>query len=149
MLSYDAEQNKDKKSFKGPGVLICSIDNMPTQLPREATDFFGDLLYPHVEDIIKSRADKPFDEKEIEKVGPIVAGSVITTNGKLAPNFEYIAELREKNKPKIVGDFSSEKKALVLGAGYVSAPVIEYLTRDSSLGVTVAAALKVGIDFIR
>ena len=32
---YDADQNKDKKSFKGPGVLICSIDNMPTQLPTE------------------------------------------------------------------------------------------------------------------
>merc|ERR1719489_331066 len=143
---YDAEQNKDKKSFNGPGVLICSIDNMPTQLPREATDFFGDLLYPHVEDIIKSRADKPFDEKEIEKVGPIVAGAVITTNGKLAPNFEYISDLREKNKPKIVGDFSSERKALVLGAGYVSAPVIEYLTRDSGLGVTVAAALKSEAD---
>ncbi len=42
-----------------------------------------------------------------------------------------------------MGDFSSGKKALVLGAGYVSAPVIEYLTRDPELGVTVAAAIKV------
>ena len=33
---------------------------------------------------------------------------------------------------KLVGDFSSGKKALVLGAGYVSAPVIEYLTRDNN-----------------
>ena len=33
---YDADRNKDKKTFKGPGVLICSIDNMPTQLPRLA-----------------------------------------------------------------------------------------------------------------
>ena len=31
---YDADQNKDKVTFKGDGVLICSIDNMPTQLPR-------------------------------------------------------------------------------------------------------------------
>ena len=116
---------------------------MPTQLPREATDFFGDLLYPHVENIIKSDAKKQFDQKEMDKIGPIVAGSVITTNGKLAPNFEYIAQLREQNAPKIGGDFSSEKKALVLGAGYVSAPVIEYLTRDSGLGITVASALKV------
>lgn len=44
---------------------------------------------------------------------------------------------------KVCGDFSSSKKALVLGAGYVSAPVIEYLTRDSDLGITVASALKV------
>ena len=29
---------------------------MPTQLPREATDFFGDLLLPHVMNILKSDA---------------------------------------------------------------------------------------------
>ena len=46
----------------------------------------------------------------------------------------------------MVGDFSSDKKALILGAGYVSAPVIEYLTRDKDLGVTVASALKVKIN---
>jgi len=145
---YDAEQNKDKVTFKGDGVLICSIDNMPTQLPREATDYFGDLLLPHVENIIKNNAKKPFDDKEKEKIGPIVAGAVITTNGKLAPNFEYIAKLREEKSVKISGDFSSDKKALVLGAGYVSAPVIEYLTRDKDLGVTVAAAIKSEADAV-
>ncbi|XP_069956337.1 alpha-aminoadipic semialdehyde synthase, mitochondrial-like [Cherax quadricarinatus] len=45
---YNANQNKDTNSFKGPGVLVCSIDNMPTQLPREATDLFGSLLLPHM-----------------------------------------------------------------------------------------------------
>ena len=30
----------------------------------------------------------------------------------------------------------------MLGAGYVSGPVVDYLTRDESIGVTVAAALK-------
>ena len=37
-------------------------------------------------------------------------------------------------------------RVLVLGAGYVSAPVVEYLTRDTGLGVTVAAALKSGLE---
>ena len=27
-------------------------------------------------------------------MGPIVAGAVITSNGKLTPNFEYIADIR-------------------------------------------------------
>ena len=71
---YDSEQNKDKKTFKGPGVLICSIDNMPTQLPREATDFFGDLLFPHVHNILKSDATQPFEDHEIEKMGQVVSG---------------------------------------------------------------------------
>ena len=29
-----------------------------------------------------------------EKMGPIVSGAVITSNGKLTPGFEYIAKLR-------------------------------------------------------
>merc|ERR1719309_1497674 len=89
-------KTRTKKSFKGPGVLICSIDNMPTQLPREATDFFGDLLFPHVMDILRSDASKSFEENK-EKMGSIVSGSVITSNGKLTPDFEYIAKLREQN----------------------------------------------------
>ena len=40
---------------------------------------------------------------------------------------------REENK-QVFGDFSSKKKALILGAGYVSAPVVEYLTRDPDVG---------------
>ncbi len=38
--------------FSGDGVLTCSIDNMPTQLPREATDFFGDQLAPFVPELV-------------------------------------------------------------------------------------------------
>lgn len=49
-------------SFKGDGVLICSIDNMPTQLPTESTDFFGNLMMPYALDILNSDATKPLDE---------------------------------------------------------------------------------------
>lgn len=39
-------------SFNGDGVLICSIDNMPTQIPTEATHYFGNLLLPYVPDFV-------------------------------------------------------------------------------------------------
>ncbi len=32
---------------------------------------------------------------------------------------------------------SSSKNVLILGAGYVSEPVVEYLTRDPTISVTV------------
>ncbi len=47
-------------------MLICSIDNMPTQLPMEATDFFGELLMPHVEEILRSDATKV--RKSVQKM---------------------------------------------------------------------------------
>lgn len=92
---YDADHNKDMKSFKGPGVLVCSIDNMPTQLPKESTDFFGDLLYPYALDIIQSEAKKPLEEHNFT---PAVHAAIIASNGKLTPNFQYIQELRQLNQ---------------------------------------------------
>lgn len=91
---YDADRNKDTKSFKGPGVLVCSIDNMPTQLPKESTDFFGNLLYPYALDIIQSDAKAPLEEHNFS---PAVHDAIIASNGRLTPNFEYIQELRLLN----------------------------------------------------
>lgn len=33
---------------------MCSIDNLPAQLPIEATEYFGDMLYPYVEEMVSS-----------------------------------------------------------------------------------------------
>ncbi|UYV78985.1 AASS [Cordylochernes scorpioides] len=112
-------------SFAGPGVLVCSIDNMPTQLPREATDFFGDLLFPFVADF-----------------------AIIASNGQLTPNFQYIQELRKTSKECRSRQkaqslaAASKKRVLVLGAGYVAAPLVEYLSRDKSTEVVIASALQ-------
>lgn len=104
---YDADRNKDTKSFKGPGVLVCSIDNMPTQLPRESTDFFGDLLFPHLLDILQSDAKKSLDEHNFSSA---VSGAIIASNGKLTSNFEYIQELRQLN-------LKSRHKACIMDNG--------------------------------
>ena len=89
--------------------MICSIDNMPTQLPREATDFFGDLLLPHVKNILKSDAKKEFDSEERAKLGDVVSGAVITSNGHLTDDFQYIDELRNSSV-QIKGDFSGVER---------------------------------------
>ncbi|XP_076056603.1 lysine ketoglutarate reductase/saccharopine dehydrogenase isoform X2 [Oratosquilla oratoria] len=139
---YDADQNKDTNSFKGPGVLVCSIDNMPTQLPREATDFFGSLLLPYMYDILKSEATTQFDPNEFSHE---VSGAIITSNGSLTPNFEYIADLRQQSRSrhKAAVDMAvKEKKVLVLGAGYVAEPMVEYLARDKNIGIYLGSALR-------
>ncbi|XP_066285529.1 alpha-aminoadipic semialdehyde synthase, mitochondrial-like isoform X2 [Branchiostoma lanceolatum] len=85
--------------FAGDGVLVCSIDNFPAQLPREATDYFGNLLIPYLWQMLKSRADVPFEEQE-KLFSPTVSGAVIASNGRLTPRFEYISELRAQKQKK-------------------------------------------------
>ncbi|KAK4876339.1 hypothetical protein RN001_012761 [Aquatica leii] len=139
---YDADRNKDTKSFKGPGVLVCSIDNMPTQIPRESTDFFGDLLFPFANEILTSDALKPLDD---HKFTPTVYGAIIASNGKLTPNFEYIQELRTstvRSRQKESSQGKVEKRVVIFGAGRVAAPLVEYLHRQPSIAITVACEQK-------
>ncbi|XP_017776130.1 PREDICTED: alpha-aminoadipic semialdehyde synthase, mitochondrial-like, partial [Nicrophorus vespilloides] len=139
---YDADRNKDTKSFSGPGVLVCSIDNMPTQIPRESTDFFGDLLFPFAQDILKSKAEEPMENHNFCAT---VEGAIIASNGKLTTNFEYIQDLRKINMTRHKeGSFEdpSKKRVVIFGAGRVSAPLIEYLYRDPNIAITVASEMK-------
>ncbi|XP_075154034.1 lysine ketoglutarate reductase/saccharopine dehydrogenase [Haematobia irritans] len=144
---YDADRNKDTKSFKGPGVLVCSIDNMPTQMPREATDMFGELLTPFVSDIIKSDAKKSLEQEDFSYP---IKSAIIASNGKLTENYEYIQELREANnyrsRHKIEGCDNNNKKVLVLGAGMVSAPLVEWLHREKDVSITVCSQIKEEAD---
>ncbi|KAL8567459.1 hypothetical protein ACOMHN_010050 [Nucella lapillus] len=143
---YDAEQNMDSTSFAGPGVLICSIDNMPAQIPREATDFFGSLLLPHIPEMLRSNATKSFEELDSS---PVVKNAVITSNGQLTPNFEYINKMRQTSKSAHKAALhKAEKRVLVLGAGYVARPAINYLARDPNTHVTVVSQLREELDSV-
>uniref|UniRef100_A0A674A678 Alpha-aminoadipic semialdehyde synthase, mitochondrial n=1 Tax=Salmo trutta TaxID=8032 RepID=A0A674A678_SALTR len=107
-------------NVEGTGILMCSIDNLPAQLPIEATEYFGDRLFPYIWEMVRPAAG-------------VRCTAVITSEGKLTPKFEYIEELRERR--------SGMKRVLLLGSGYVSGPVIEYLTRDPGTQITVASVL--------
>lgn len=141
---YDAEENApSNQSFEGQGFLICSIDNMPTQLPLESTDMFGNLLFPYIMDIVRSDASKSVDE---EQFCGTVSKAIIASNGQLRPSYEYIQDLRMKQDVGNYNRTSNTKEVLVLGAGYVSGPLIEYLCRDPKVLVTVVSSLEQELD---
>ena len=59
---------------------------------------FSRLLKNWIPDLVKSDASKPIDEQGLI---PELKRAVITSNRKLTPLFEYIAELREKNEQEM------------------------------------------------
>ncbi|KAA8590419.1 hypothetical protein FQN60_014353 [Etheostoma spectabile] len=129
-------------SVEGNGILMCSIDNLPAQLPIGATEYFGDRLFPYIWEMLPSDATRPLEEEDFS---PQVRDAVITSNGVLTPKFEYIEKLREKRlrdreKAQIMKK-AGMKRVLLLGSGYVSGPVVEYLTRDEKTQVTVASVM--------
>ncbi|XP_016068856.1 PREDICTED: alpha-aminoadipic semialdehyde synthase, mitochondrial isoform X2 [Miniopterus natalensis] len=140
---YDADQHIIHDSVEGSGILMCSIDNLPAQLPIEATECFGDMLYPYVEEMILSDATQPL---ESQNFSPVVRDAVITSNGVLTDKYKYIQKLRQSRERAQLLSMATKKKVLVLGTGYVSEPVLEYLSRDKNIEITVGSDLKNQIE---
>uniref|UniRef100_A0AAZ3SW39 Saccharopine dehydrogenase (NAD(+), L-glutamate-forming) n=1 Tax=Oncorhynchus tshawytscha TaxID=74940 RepID=A0AAZ3SW39_ONCTS len=111
---YDADQHIDHDSVEGTGILMCSIDNLPAQLPIEATEYFGDRLFPYIWEMLPSDATRPLEEEDF------------------SPQVRDVTKIMKR---------SGMKRVLLLGSGYVSGPVIEYLTRDPGTQITVASVL--------
>uniref|UniRef100_A0A914Z7W2 Saccharopine dehydrogenase (NAD(+), L-glutamate-forming) n=1 Tax=Panagrolaimus superbus TaxID=310955 RepID=A0A914Z7W2_9BILA len=136
---YDADFNKTTDSFDIPsGCLVCSIDNMPAQMPVEATEQFGNLILPYVVDMLNCSTDQNFNKLQCRDE---IKRAIITSDGELTPNYKYIADLRlEQNtshhKAKIMA--SGNKRVLLLGAGMVSDPVANYYSKQEKVNLTVA-----------
>ncbi|NWY29021.1 AASS protein, partial [Pheucticus melanocephalus] len=136
---YDADQHITHDSVEGSGILMCSIDNLPAQLPIEATEYFGDMLFPYIEEMLVSEGSEPLEK---QNYSPVVRGAVIASNGSLTPKYQYIQKLRESREQAQSLKMSGERRVLLLGSGYVSGPVLEYLTRDSNIDITVVSVMK-------
>jgi len=142
---YDHMRGKDEIGVEGDGLLYCSIDNIPAQLPREATDYFGKLLLPWIPEMVSGDATRPLEEETCYT--DVIKGAIITSNHKLTPGYEYISKLRKRNEAaKMASQEESsnvviKQRVLVLGAGLVSGPLVEYLTRDKSLKLTTVSSV--------
>uniref|UniRef100_A0A8C0QTI9 Aminoadipate-semialdehyde synthase n=1 Tax=Canis lupus dingo TaxID=286419 RepID=A0A8C0QTI9_CANLU len=128
---YDADQHIIHDSVEGSGILMCSIDNLPAQLPIEATEYFGDMLYPYVEEMILSDATQPL---ESQNFSPVVRD--VSHENNFFPQMELAQSL----------SMGTKKRVLVLGSGYVSEPVLEYLSRDNRIDITVGSDMKDQIE---
>jgi alpha-aminoadipic semialdehyde synthase len=65
------------------------VDILPSELPREASKHFGDLLLPYIDDMLKSNPNVPIEQTNDLPLE--LKGAIIAQNGRLAPKFSYIA----------------------------------------------------------
>ncbi|XP_038608296.1 alpha-aminoadipic semialdehyde synthase, mitochondrial [Tachyglossus aculeatus] len=142
---YDADQHIIHDSVEGSGILMCSIDNLPAQLPIEATEYFGDMLFPYVEEMLLSDATQPL---ESQNFSPVVRDAVIASNGTLPEKYKYIQKLRESRELAQSLMMDDKKKVLLLGTGYVSGPVVEYLSRGGDINITVGSDMKEQLELL-
>jgi len=90
---YDPATAEATSGVRGRGPVIMAVDNLPAEFPRDATEHFGDSLYPLLEQLV--RADFTADFEHL-RLPPPVCGAVIAHRGQLAPRYRYLAEAVEK-----------------------------------------------------
>ena len=89
---------------------------------------------------IAGDATRPLEEETA--YSNVTKGAIICSNGSLTKDYEYIAELRRSNEEAAAAALAASQvmetkhKVLVLGAGRVASPLLEYLSRDPSVKIS-------------
>jgi alpha-aminoadipic semialdehyde synthase len=108
---------------------ILFQDNLPTEMPLEASQYFSDALFPIVCEIAKGNM-----------VHPTITRATIIKEGSLVPKFKILAPILEKygiSSDQITT--ATKSRILLLGSGYVAKPLVDYLLRNPSNFITIAS----------
>ncbi len=86
---YLPEQDRVVDGVSGHGPVVLAVDNLPCELPVEATRDFGDALLPYVAGLAGADRSVPFAELDLP--APLKR-AVIAHRGQLTPDYAYLQE---------------------------------------------------------
>lgn len=73
-------------------ILFHSVDHLPAEMPKEASNHFGERLMPFVKAVVDSDPSLPFAEQS--DLPTEIKNAIICTHGELTPDYKYIMDLR-------------------------------------------------------
>jgi alpha-aminoadipic semialdehyde synthase len=87
VFTYDPQKKTFFDGYEHNGVTIMAVDNLPTELPKDASRHFSSLMKDYVYQVavhgVKDITNHAAIPKEIRK-------AVITQGGRLTPSFNYL-----------------------------------------------------------
>jgi alpha-aminoadipic semialdehyde synthase len=92
---YDPVKKTMKEDLDGDGIMIMSVDILPSELPCESSQHFGDKLIEFMKILAQVDAKIPLKDQDLPKE---LKGACIANNGILGPNFEYIHRMRAERE---------------------------------------------------
>ena len=98
---YDPIDDVTSDSLDGPGILMCGVDILPSELPRESSMHFGDAMMEYVGPLSSSDGSLSFEE-QASTLPPELYGACITANGALTPSFSYIELMRKERERNLI-----------------------------------------------
>ena len=87
VFTFHPESNKISDGFSKEGIVIMSVDNLPSELPKDASTYFSSVLKTLLPDMVA--ADYTLDFKDLN-LPDSIKNAVIVYNGQLTPEYEYL-----------------------------------------------------------
>ena len=85
---YNPNTNTITDGYKGDGIVVMAVDNLPCELPQESSQWFSETLLRFIPDIMNT----DFTVADFDAVAlPFeIKNAVILYQGKLTPSYRYI-----------------------------------------------------------
>jgi saccharopine dehydrogenase (NAD+, L-lysine-forming) len=90
---YDPITDGFKDGVEGRGIAVMAVDNLPCELPRDASDAFSKALRGYVPRLASTDFAKPLAGLGLPAE---LARAVITHQGALAPDYRYLEEFLQE-----------------------------------------------------
>jgi alpha-aminoadipic semialdehyde synthase len=84
---YDPRTGEATDGYQGAGLVVMAVDILPSELPREASVYFSQVLKPFLPAIAQCDFSVPFEACDLP---PEIKRAVIVYRGKLTPDYQYI-----------------------------------------------------------
>lgn len=92
---YEPLTDKTTDGFKGEGVVVLAVDNLPCELPKESSEDFSSALKRFIPLIASADFSVDFEDCNLP---PEIKNAVIVYHGKLTPNYQYLEKYLEGEK---------------------------------------------------
>ena len=86
---YDPLTGQATMGVAGRGPVVLAVDILPSELPREASEYFGGVLEPFIPAIARADFTVPFADLDLP---PEIKRAVIVYHGQLTPDYRYIEQ---------------------------------------------------------
>lgn len=86
---YDPKTNSIEDGFRGNGIALMTVDNLPAEIPVESSEWFSKSLMPLVPKLFEADYSKDFEQLNLSDE---LKNACVVYKGMLTPNFKYLEE---------------------------------------------------------
>ncbi|MHA1935295.1 MAG: hypothetical protein ACW97A_08430 [Candidatus Thorarchaeota archaeon] len=88
-FTYLVKEDRAELGVFGDGPVVMAVDNLPSELPREASTSFSETLIDFIPHLANADFTLPLEELKLPQE---LTDAIIVYQGKLTKNFEYLTQ---------------------------------------------------------